>query len=247
MPTRVLNETWEKTNGVNSQLISISKTGKTRERQPKQINMYCAYGQHASMRRSCKRICCQLILINGKKEETRCGPLLHSTRLWKIICAKYAVRLFGLISMEQIRRSLDEERCIRHCFKLPDERSEIFLKKQKLKCSFYFAAIVFFGFIAIKKLTKCTFKLEQRCSPFSNIRQKSDKKHFCLEAWNNTEEGSARFQQSSSNHTHLCVNYFCYITSDLQIWYNVIYKITKTILIQTAGESASEESGRPWP
>lgn len=85
-----------KANGVNSRLISISKTGKTHGLQPKQINMYCAYGQHASMRRSCKRICCQLILINGKKEETRCGPLPHSTRLWKIICAKYAVRMFGL-------------------------------------------------------------------------------------------------------------------------------------------------------
>lgn len=34
---------------------------------PKQINMCCAYGAHASRRHSSERLCCQLILINRRK------------------------------------------------------------------------------------------------------------------------------------------------------------------------------------
>ena len=127
--------------------MAISRTGRRNNSSTKQINMYRAYGQHASMRRSCERICCQLILINGKKEETRCGPLASYHQAWKIICAKYASRAAGLILRGKSNRLLIRK-CLAHCFKLGRRQRGSggkFKKKKKKKGGMketYFAASV---------------------------------------------------------------------------------------------------------
>lgn len=94
-PHKPLKEIWEHAKHKLS-LAWCPSAGRNNS-STKQINMYRAYGQHASMRRSCERICCQLILINGKKEETRCGPLPHTTRLGKLSVLNMQVGLLDLV------------------------------------------------------------------------------------------------------------------------------------------------------
>ena len=95
------------------------------------------------MRRSCERICCQLILINGKKEETRCGPLPHTTRLGKLSVLNMQYSAVGLILRSKSNRLLIRK-CIPRSLKLTDGRkSQVGYikentngKRQKLsKCS----------------------------------------------------------------------------------------------------------------